>query len=359
MIVILTGTRPEIIKMAPVFKELQARKIPYFFAHSGQHYTKQMDADIIRDLQLRQPDKNLQVGSGSHAIQTGKVMEGIEQVCLDIKPKLMVVHGDTNTTLAGALVAKKLHIPVAHVEAGLRSFDYTMPEEVNRTLVDRISDILFAPSEQAKQNLLNEGIKAAQIVVTGNTIVDAVNQHVSLANNSQSLTKLTKEHPTIKNGYLLVTAHRPENVDDAANLTALFLLLEHAATVTDKPILWPMHPRTAKSIADFSIKIPKSIIVIEPVGYIEMLQLMCQAELILTDSGGIQEEAYLLKKPLMTLRPNTERPETLSANFIIHRSLPKFDQAWKKYQSNSVEWDTTLGTDTASAIIVDTIEKAL
>lgn len=355
MIVILTGTRPEIIKVAPVLHELDRKKIPYHFIHSGQHYTKQMDADIIRDLKLRTPDTNLKVGSGTHAVQTGKIMAGVEQVCLEIKPSLLLVHGDTNTTLAGALVAKKLHIPVAHIEAGLRSFDYSMPEEVNRILVDRISDILFAPTEQAQLNLVNEGIKKSQIFVTGNTVVDAVRHHTTLAANAPFLENVTKKFPQIAKGYFLLTAHRPENVDTQAKLAELFVLLTHILKTTKKPIIWPIHPRTSKNIALFKLQVPAGVIILEPTGYIEMLQLITNSELVLTDSGGVQEEAYLLKKPLMTLRPNTERPETLTANFIINLSPKKFDQAWERFNTNQVVWGDELGTGEASQIIVQTI----
>lgn len=359
MIIILTGTRPEIIKMAPVIVELTKRKIPYYFVHSGQHYTKEMDADIIRDLDLKQPDKNLGVGSGSHAVQTGRIMEGVEQVCLEIKPKAILVHGDTNTTLAGALVAKKLHIPVAHIEAGLRSFDYTMPEEVNRILVDRISDILFAPTKQAQENLLKEGITKSNIVVTGNTVVDAVHQHLKLAQTSTIVTKLNSNYVALKSGYILLTAHRPENVDSKESLEQLIKLLKHVHQKTNFQLLWPIHPRAAKNCTKFGISLPNFITVVQPAGYIDMLQLISAAQLILTDSGGIQEEAYLLHKPLMTLRPNTERPETLSANYIIHFSTTKFDTAWNKFINQEAVWGNELGSGTASTLIVDTLIKRI
>jgi UDP-N-acetylglucosamine 2-epimerase (non-hydrolysing) len=361
MIALITGTRPEIIKMAPIIKELQRRQLPFVFIHSGQHYTKEMDADIIADLQLPQPTVNLHVGSGSHAVQTGKIMEGVEKVCFDYTPSIMVVHGDTNTTLAGALVAKKLHIPVAHIEAGLRSFDYKMPEEVNRTLVDRMSDILFAPTEQARQNLLKEGIDPETIYVTGNTVVDALHQHLPLANHSSIFEKITlSPSATLADpAYILLTAHRAENVDTKPNLEKLLYLLEHIHTKLYLPIVWPMHPRTQHTLTEFELTLPPFVITTEPVGYIDMLALLSKADLVLTDSGGVQEEAYLLHKPLMTLRDSTERPETLSANFIIHMDTQKFDSAWNAYQQNQVKWDDTLGTGTAHQLIIDQLEKYL
>jgi len=174
MIALLVGTRPEIIKMAPVMRELKRRQLEFLFIHSNQHYSQEMDKLILSDLRLNEPDFHLRVGSASHAIQTGRIMAGVEKICLAEKPTLMLVHGDTNTTLAGALASKKIHIPVAHVEAGLRSRDYQMPEEINRTLVDRLSDLLFAPTIVSKRNLLSEGFSSQQIIVTGNTVVDAV-----------------------------------------------------------------------------------------------------------------------------------------------------------------------------------------
>ncbi len=353
MILVLTGTRPELIKMAPVLRELDNQKVPHLFVHSGQHYSYEMDGLIIKDLGIKQPDFHLQVGSASHAVQTGKIMEGIEQLCLAHSPKLVLVHGDTNTTLAGALAAKKLHILVGHIEAGLRSFDYTMPEEINRTLVDRLSDILFAPTLTAKQNLKKEGITGKKVVVTGNTIVDAVVQHAKLSQTSSILTKLK----TKKSNYILVTAHRAENVDSKESLSSLLALLSHAQQVVGLPLLWPIHPRTKKSIDAFKLTLPKQCTVFNPVGYVDMLALIKNAELILTDSGGLQEEAYILQKKLMTLRDSTERPETLSANFIIHTNFDLFDSAWEAYEKGIPTWSDTFGDGSASKKIVDILRK--
>ncbi len=355
MILVLTGTRPELIKVAPIIHELQKQNVPFIFVHSGQHYSYEMDGLIISDLQLPIPDFHLNVGSASHAVQTGKIMEGVEKLCLEYKPKLVLVHGDTNTTLAGALAAKKLHIDVGHIEAGLRSFDYAMPEEINRILVDRISDVLFAPTATAKKNLKREGIFGKKVVVTGNTVVDAVLQHVHLAKKSNILDTLS-----ISSGeYILVTAHRAENVDEKQKLEALVDLLAHAQKKVGKMLLWPMHPRTQQAIQKWKIELPKKCTVCSPVGYIDMLALLSHAELILTDSGGVQEEAYVLRKKLMTLRDSTERPETLSANFIIHADTRLFDEAWQKYQDGDVEWMNTFGDGTASKKIVKVVRSYL
>ncbi len=355
MIALLVGTRPEIIKMAPVIRELQRCKLPFLFIHSNQHYSEEMDAVILSDLGLPSPDLHLRVGSGSHAVQTGKIMAGVETICLEHQPQVLLVHGDTNTTLAGALAAKKLHIPVAHIEAGLRSFDNAMPEEINRILTDRISDIMFAPTESAKQNLLKEGLSSDTIFVTGNTIVDALNQNVELAKNSTFLT----ENNLKANQYTLVTVHRAENTDTPEAFQAILKLLNHAHQKLNQTLLWPLHPRIAHILQQQQITLPDFILTTPPLGYIDMLAVMSQASLIMTDSGGLQEEAYLLHKPLITLRTSTERPETLSANFIIGTEPAKFDQAWQAYQDGQVSWSDALGTGQAAQKIVATLQTYL
>lgn len=349
MIAVLVGTRPELIKIAPILRKLQIQKIPHIFIHSNQHYSYEMDTAILNDLKLRKPDYNLNVGSASHAIQTGKIMEGVERICLKHKPSIILVHGDTNTTLGGALAAKKLHIKVGHIEAGLRSFDYKMPEEVNRILVDRISDILFAPTQTAKENLLNEGIHNSQVIVTGNTVVDALLDHIELCDESNLLKNLDIN----ENEYILVTAHRAENVDSKKLLSKVVELIEYAGNKLNKQIIFPIHPRTKNKLNEFNIKLNDKIILIDPVGYIDMLFLLKNAYLVMTDSGGIQEEAYILKKPLVTLRDSTERPETLTANFIIHNSKTKFRAAWKAFESGNVSWDNSFGDGSASKLIVE------
>ncbi len=349
MIAVLVGTRPELIKIAPILRRLQEQKVPHIFIHSNQHYSYEMDTVILKDLKLKKPDYNLNVGSATHAIQTGKIMEGVEAICQKHKPSIILVHGDTNTTLGGALAAKKLHIKVGHIEAGLRSFDYRMPEEINRIIVDRISDFLFAPTETAKKNLLNEGIPKKQITVTGNTVVDALYNHIELSKKSTLLQTLK----LTKNEYILLTAHRAENVDIKQRLTKLVKLVEHAAKKLNKKVLFPSHPRTKNRLEEFNIQTSTNIIFIPPVGYIDMLSLLDNSALVMTDSGGVQEEAYILKKPLVTLRDSTERPETLSANFIIDNNQKKFDSAWKAFKNNEVNWDNSFGDGFASKIIVE------
>lgn len=354
-IAILIGTRPELTKMAPVMRLLQAHNLPFIFIHSNQHYSQNMDGVFLEELRLPKPNYNLEVGSGSHAVQTGKILAGVEQVLQKEKPSLLLVHGDTNTTLAGALAAKKLHIDVGHVEAGLRSHDYTMPEEINRILVDRISNILFAPTKDAAKNLGKEGIKGDQVIVTGNTVVDAVKQHLEFTKNCSILNQLSLK----TNKYILVTAHRAETVDEKDSLSKLVNLLDHVIKKMKLPMLIPLHPRTAQKLKEYSLSLPKGVTTIEPVGYIEMLTLLNNAALVLTDSGGLQEEAYVLHRPLMTLRNSTERPETLSANFLIHLDKKAFDSSKKAYDLQQVSWKRPFGSGKAAEKIVTAIEKYL
>lgn len=346
-IVILVGTRPELIKMAPVMRALDRRNVEYLFVHSNQHYSESLDKTIITDLEIREPDANLHVGSGTHGQQTARILETFESFCLEARPDIVLVHGDTNTALAGALVASKLHIRIGHIEAGLRSFDMQMPEEVNRVLIDHVSTFLFAPTQDTKQNLLNEGISEDKIFVTGNTIVDAMKEHSSFLEKAHTHQKIQDTD------YILVTAHRPENVDTLENLQELIDLLTAAQETLKIPIVFPAHPRTKNKIKEFAIQIPETIHVIEPVGYIDMLSLLQNARLVLTDSGGLQEEVFIMRKPLMTLRDTTERPETLTANFLIHRDIGKFHDAYEKIIRGDIHWHDNFGDGTASEKIVN------
>jgi len=352
---IVIGTPPELIKMSPVMKELLKRGVPFSFIHSNQHYSKEMDGNIIKNLNLPPIDSHLHVGSGSHATQTGKVMSGVEDIWLNDRPDLVIVHGDTNTTVGAALTAAKLQLPVAHVEAGLRSFDNLMPEEINRILTDHMSSLLFAPTTLAKQHLIKEGISKGKIIVTGNTVVDALNQHLDMA-----IQVLGKEYIEEGQKYMLVTAHRPENVDSKEQAEKLFHLLQQLSDKTGLKIIWPMHPRTKKNFKEFHISIPKKLgLLIPPVDYFTMLRLINSAQLVVTDSGGIQEEAFILKKPLITIRTSTERPETLSANFIVSLNIDLAMKAWNKYERNEVTWKQTLGKGNAARLIVDSIQTFL
>jgi UDP-N-acetylglucosamine 2-epimerase (non-hydrolysing) len=306
-VAVVVGTRPEIIKMSPIIRQCEQNGVDYFIIHTGQHYSYNMDQVFFEDLELPRPKYHFTVGSGFHGEQTGKMLTEIEKVLINETPDVLLVEGDTNTVLAGALAAVKLHIDVGHVEAGLRSYDRIMPEEINRVLTDHISNFLFAPTEQSKQNLLNEGIDENKIFVTGNTIVDAVNQNLELSNKKTNvMERLRLTH----NNYFLVTTHRSENVDDKERFQGILSGLQDLQKKFQKQIIFPIHPRSRKKMDEFGLS-AEGITFVEPQGIFDFLQLENHAKLILTDSGGVQEEACILGIPCVTLRKNTERPETI------------------------------------------------
>lgn len=300
--------------MSPVIRECQRRKIDFFILHTNQHYSKNLDKIFFKELGLPKPKYNLGVGSGFHGEQTGRMLMGIEKILIREKPHIVLVEGDTNTVLAGALAAVKLHIKIGHIEAGLRSYFREMPEEINRILTDHISDLLFAPTEKAKENLLKEGIPNDKIFVTGNTIVDAVYQNLKIApKRSKILQKLYLK----KKNYFLLTLHRAENVDVKERLEKILEGLKLVYKKINLPLIFPIHPRTKKRIEEFRLKVPRGVNLIEPLGYLDFLLLEANAKLIFTDSGGVQEEACILGIPCVTLRDNTERPETIKVGANI------------------------------------------
>ena len=314
-IAVVLGTRPEIIKMAPIIDEIVNRDIELCLIHTGQHYDKEMSDNFFRDLEIPAPDYNINVGSGSHGKQTGLMMKGIEEVLMDEKPDIVLVQGDTNAVLAGALVASKLHIAVGHVEAGLRSFDMTMPEEVNRRVCDVTSSMYFIPTEESAINLLAEGYSRKNLIITGNTVVDACFRHLEIAKKrgfeEESLADLDIDN---MDNILTLTMHRAENVDDKTRVTNIISALKE---LSDMNIIFPIHPRTKKTLQDFGLFDELNnldhIHIIKPIGYLDFLQLTSKSTMILTDSGGLQEEAITLDVPALTLRYNTERPETVTA----------------------------------------------
>lgn len=311
---IILGTRPEIIKMSPVIRECEKKDLIYFTLHTGQHYSYNLDQIFFRDLELPEAKYNLNVGSGSHAEEIGKMLRGIEVILLRESPDIILVQGDTNTVLAGALAASKLNIKVGHVEAGLRSYDRSMPEEINRVLTDHISDYAFTPTDVARKNLLKEGINEDKIYVVGNTIVDSVYQNLVIAKRKSDI--LSKMN-LLPNDYFLITSHRQENVDKKEKLKGILDALEQIYQEYEIPLIYPIHPRTKKMINAFGLGNRKSLTLIEPLGFIDFLQLEANSKLVLTDSGGIQEESCILKVPCVTLRENTERPETLEVGSNI------------------------------------------
>ncbi|NJE55266.1 non-hydrolyzing UDP-N-acetylglucosamine 2-epimerase [Thermococcus sp. 21S9] len=303
------GTRPEIIKLSPVIRAFLERGVEPILIHTGQHYDYEMSSVFLEELELPEIDYHLEVGSGTQAEQTGKAMIKIERVLMEEKPDVTLVQGDTNTVLAGALASVKLKIPVAHVEAGLRSFDRTMPEEINRILADHASEVLFPPTEEARKNLEREGI-TENVYVVGNTVVDAVLQNSEVAEKKSDVLERLGLRPK---EYILITAHRAENTDSRKNLEKLVQILESLPMRA----VYPMHPRTRKRLEEFGllerVEAIENLTVTKPLGYLDFLRLEKNAFAIMTDSGGIQEETIILGVPCLTLRYNTERPETVEA----------------------------------------------
>jgi UDP-N-acetylglucosamine 2-epimerase (non-hydrolysing) len=353
-IAIILGTRPEIIKLSPIVRELQKRKIDYFIIHSNQHYSPEMDEIFFKELQLPLPKYNLNIGSQSR-IKTISLIQKLSKNILETeKPDWVLVQGDTNTVLAGAEIAHKLGIKVAHIEAGLRSYDKSMPEEINRIKTDHISDTLFAPTETQKNILIKEGTDSQKIFIVGNTIVDAILQNLELIKDHQEFEHFNNEK------YFLLTAHRPSNVDNKENLQKIINALTNISKKYNFKIYFPVHPRTKKQIDIFNIKLDTNIFnVLAPVGYLEMLSLEKNAQLIFTDSGGIQEEACILKVPCITLRDNTERPETIDvgANLVTGLQYSNILSATRKMLKIKHSWKNPFGNGTTSQKIIYIISK--
>ena len=307
-IVHVVGARPNYMKIAPLMDALKdAPGIRQILVNTGQHYDEAMSKSFLRELQLPAPDRNLEVGSASHAVQTAKVMIGFEQVCLDEKPDLVVVAGDVNSTMAASLVAAKLMIPIAHLEAGLRSYDRSMPEEINRIVTDCLADLLLTPSTDGDENLIKEGVPREKIHFVGNIMIDTLMRHLPMA----TLDRIRDRVAVTDKGYGVLTLHRPSNVDDPAILRRI---LEAIAYVAEKmPVVFPVHPRTRQRLASFGVDdLLKNVMLTEPMGYIDFLSLSSHARIILSDSGGLQEESTALGTPCLTLRENTERPVTIT-----------------------------------------------
>jgi UDP-N-acetylglucosamine 2-epimerase (non-hydrolysing) len=307
-IVHVVGARPNYMKIAPLIESLRAENgFRQVLVNTGQHYDDAMANAFVRDLALPTPDYDLGVGSASHAVQTARVMMEFEKVCLAEVPDLVVVVGDVNSTLAASLVAAKLLVPVAHVEAGLRSNDRTMPEEVNRIVTDRLSDVLLTPSLDGNDNLLAEGVPAGKIHLVGNIMIDSLMRHLPYA----TLDRVSGRIPVEEGRYAVMTLHRPSNVDDP---DVFRRILAAIATIGERmPVVFPVHPRTRQRMQAFGLDAAlKGVILTEPLGYIDFLSLTSHARLILTDSGGLQEESTALGIQCLTLRENTERPITVT-----------------------------------------------
>lgn len=344
---VVAGARPNFMKIAPLMKALAGD--PDFdtvLIHTGQHYDDNMSGSFFRDLGIPEPQHHLDVGSGSHAQQTAEIMKRIEPVLIEEKPVAIIVVGDVNSTAAAAIVAKKLLIDVVHVEAGLRSFDRTMPEEINRVVTDSISDLFFVTEESGRVNLLREGIAPQRIHFVGNLMIDSLRQNVERAKQSDIAGRLGIGGQN----YGVVTLHRPANVDDPTALEEIMGALRVIAENT--PLFWPVHPRTRARLESSTVPLPREMRLLEPLGYLDFLSLEAGASVVLTDSGGIQEETTVLGVNCLTLRDNTERPVTveLGTNRLAGTKKISILAAWDELQRSPRQaqipplWDGEAGT---------------
>lgn len=318
-IVHVVGARPNFMKVAPVMRALAERQgAEQLLVHTGQHYDANMSQIFFEELGLPRPDVNLNVGSASHAVQTAQIMERFEQVVVAERPDWVVVYGDVNSTVAAALVCSKLLIPIAHVEAGLRSFDRTMPEEINRLLTDQIADLLFTPSPDGDENLLREGVSPEKIHLVGNVMIDTL---VQLLPQAETRWEALRSKLQLRR-YGLITLHRPSNVDEPRALGEILMALDEIAH--DLPLLFPLHPRTRQRIVDYGLDdFTARLTLLDPVGYLDFLALQQHAAVVITDSGGIQEETTYLGVPCLTVRENTERPVTMEigSNILVGQDM--------------------------------------
>ena len=335
-VTIVAGARPNFIKIAPIIKEIKSnqkngRSIEYRLVHTGQHFDKKMSSDFFEQLEIPEPDINLDAGGGSQAEQTAAIMIRFEKELFQNRPDIVLVVGDVTSTMACAITAKKLCIPVAHVEGGLRSRDWTMPEEINRIVTDSISDHFFTTSESANKNLLSEGVNERQIHFVGNTMIDTLYHNIEHLKTPQ----IWNELDLSKGSYFIITLHRPANVDSLENLQSILnTILENTS---DFKILFPVHPRTNRILKEMDFK-NERLIQMEPLPYLEFVYLIKNAKAIITDSGGITEEATVLNIPCITLRNSTERPETVTigTNELVGTDLTSLNKYFKSILSN--EW---------------------
>ena len=355
-VAIILGTRPEIIKMAPIIRELTKQHISFFILHTGQHYSYAVDRVFFEELELSNPKYNLEVGSGSQAAQTAKILVGVEKVLQKENPELVLVQGDTNSTVGGVMATAKLPIKLGHVEAGLRSYDLSMPEEINRIIADHCCDFLFAPTSKSKDILREEGISEEKIFITGNTIVDVIYQNLGTAKRRSSVLQKLGLNPK---GYFLATLHRQENVDNYDRFSSILDGLKRLYNEFDLAVIYPIHPRSRKMMKRFKLS-AKGIKLIEPMGFFDFLQLESNARLILTDSGGVQEEACILTVPCVTLRDNTERPETIEvgSNILAGTSAESVIEHARLMLNRDTCWSNPFGDGTAAEKILNVIRTA-
>lgn len=349
----VVGARPNFVKLAPVYSALAARGVRQTLVHTGQHYDTNMSDVFFAELGMPEPEVNLGVGSGSHAQQTAPIMTGFEQVVVKTEPDLVLVYGDVNSTMAATLVAAKLHIGVAHVEAGLRSFDHGMPEEINRRVTDVLADLLFTPSQDANAPLTTEGVPAERIHFVGNVMIDTLTRLMSEAGGR--FDELRRRLSL--NAYLLVTLHRPSNVDDVEQLEGILAVIDE--TSRRLPVLFPIHPRTRLRLGS-RLRGFKIIQFIEPLGYLDFLALRRHATAVVTDSGGIQEETTWLGVPCLTVRENTERPViSVGTNILVGRNPQRLREELQKVVAGNAKsggipplWDGRAAERIADVLIV-------
>lgn len=356
-IMVVLGTRPEIIKLAPVLYELENRDWPYTLVHTGQHYSDSLDGVFFDQLSIPEPDYNLGVGSHPHGRQTGEIMMLLEPLVESIQPSFLLVQGDTNSALAGSLVAAKANVPQGHVEAGLRSDDREMPEEVNRVLIDHAAEVLFPPTAEASERLAQEN-RDERCIVTGNTIVDVVRENeLGAAEESVVLDELgltPKE-------YILFTAHREENVDATDTFAGILTGVAEFAERTGLECVYPVHPRAREQLVSTDLEIPEQIRLVDPLDYLDFLALERNAAIVFTDSGGVQEETCILQVPCVTVRENSERPESVEvgANVIAGTDPDSIVAAGLAQLEGATEWACPFGDGKAAERIVDAMEEYL
>jgi UDP-N-acetylglucosamine 2-epimerase (non-hydrolysing) len=362
-LLIVAGTRPEAIKLAPIFKWLERLSLKYIFVWSGQHYDYALSKIFFEQLKIPDPDENLDVRSGTHAEQTAKIMVGLERLIKRYSPKILVSEGDTNTVVASSLASLKCLVPFAHVEAGLRSWNMCMPEEINRKIADTLATLHFAPTELAAMNLLFEGNSPKSVYVTGNTIVDMVSEYESVARKEGE--KLLSELGFNKCRYILATVHRAENTENPQRLKNIVMALGEISQYYD--VLFPVHPRTRKVLMKFDLQRHlQHIRILEPLGYFEFLGVLANARVALTDSGGVQEEAFTLRVPAVILRYNTERPETTMFNINVLSGADKerivkltLKQAERAEKIRRLSFTNPLGDGFAGKRIAQILEGAV
>ncbi|MBC7981821.1 UDP-N-acetylglucosamine 2-epimerase (non-hydrolyzing) [Candidatus Parcubacteria bacterium] len=334
-ITIVAGARPNFIKIAPLIREINRRPelgIEFRLVHTGQHYDEKLSGVFFNELQIPLPHANLLVGSGSQAEQTGRIMIEFEKDLMNNPTDIVIVVGDVNSTMACAIVAKKLQVKVVHIEAGIRSFDYTMPEEVNRVVTDALADYFFTTSSFANENLLKQGVDPARIFFVGNIMIDTL----LWARNKIKRPSVFDQFSLEKKDYFVITLHRPSNVDNISRMKEILSAIEIG--IGDSYGIFPVHPRTAKNLEQLNLKTDK-IVLIDPLSYFEFIYLIEHATAVITDSGGVQEETTVLNVPCITLRPNTERPETITVgtNELVGDDLQKLSESLKKVKSGTLK----------------------